>query len=308
METKKIIMGVISIAVAIIVLMSMIPIFTDAGASEDTFTNEGYARYSSIESSSEDEITITWDHTDPKNVTVGTEKVSLSQFNTWTSMVFGQDWTIRFTTSAQNNATSIQYLGPTSADYLAFSDTGTTDMTVTLDSGTFTITNGTTTKTATYTTAYYPENAGSMTMKKSDEVAYLKPDSSIVVANGITVVSGTGVGVYFDGTIEDGYEVSLYNRNVDTTTVSNVVSNYEEMSSYIDLVKLTTITLDMTPDGGTPTHATYSYFLVPYEVTAERSAHASPVEATLIGLIPLLMMVGIMLTAVGLFIAKYRKN
>ena len=60
METKKIVMGVISIAVAIIVLMSMIPIFTDAGKSEDTFDNSDSAFYFMKELESGD----SWTRTD----------------------------------------------------------------------------------------------------------------------------------------------------------------------------------------------------------------------------------------------------
>ena len=306
MNTKQIVTGVVALVVAIVITVSCaIPVISDSTQAEDTFTNEGYARYTSIESTDDTEITIFWDHTDPKNVVVGTDKISFSECSNWTSIVFGQDWTVRYATSSQNNDTNVQYIGPTNSDYVAGGTTLGYDVTIVLDSGTATITNGETTKTATYTTAYYPDNNGSMIMKKSDMSAYLLKDSSIVVANGNTTVGGVGVGVYFTGTVDDGYNMSLY-RNTNDTEVSNVVSNYNDVSGYLDLIKLTDITFDMTPDGGTATQATYSYFLVPYEVTAERAIHPDSTLSTIINVIPVLLIVSIIIGAVALFISNRR--
>lgn len=274
------------------------PVVSDATSTETKFVNEGYLRYTSIESDSAEEITVFWDHTDPKNIVVGENTLNLSTMNNWTSIVFGDDWAIRYVTSADAVGTTIQYIGPTNSAYMGASDTDTVDLTITLSAGTMSISNGTTTQTAAYTTAYYPDPNGTMTMKRSNESVYMLKDSSIIEANGTTNVAGVGVGVHFKGTIEDGYDFTLY-RNTNSTEVSNVVSNYEAVSGYENLVSLASITFDMTPAGENATQATYSYFLVPYEVTAEKSWHLDTMQIAMIGVIGTLGAIVLIAAAAG---------
>ena len=296
MDNKLI--GLIMAAVVGIIMIGalLMPVVNDASTTEKTFTNEGYARYTSITDDSADEISITWDHTDFTKFTVDSEVIDCSTMSQYTSIVFGDNWTVRFITNNFNYG-GIQYVGPAGSDYLSVDTAGTKDLTITLSSGTMTVTDGTTTKTVTYTTAYYPDNDGSMIMKKSDKIAYLLKDSSIINANGNTAVSGVTIGVRFDGTIADGYEFTLY-RNSNDCSVSNVVSNYVENDKYIDLVELSSITFDLTPDGGTATAATYSYFLVPYQVTAELSEHLDAGSIAILAALPVLLIAALVIFAV----------
>lgn len=302
MDPKRIVMLVVGASVMVLIFSAiLVPIINDATKTDETFTNDGYFRYSSIESTATDELTIKWEYTNPEYITVGTDTVKTSGFaSTWGSVIFGDDWTIRYNYS---DNTEIQYLGPTTDDYILASVSTERDLTITLSGGTATISNGTVTLTAPYTVAYYPDNNGSMIMKKSNEVAYLLKDSSIVIANGSTYVAGasTGLGVHFEGTITDGYDFTLY-RNPDSVEVSNVASNYTEEAKYVGLVKLSSITFDLTPDGGTSTAATYSYFLVPYEVTAELAVHPDSATNALLSAIPIIAMIGIVLAVVGVAI------
>ena len=298
METKKIVMGVISVAVAIVVLMSMIPIFTDAGASEDTFTNTGNGQYKYI--SSDDTYTLEWKYTDPTNVIVNGVKIEGVTGNDALAM---GDFTVRIWPNVNGYAQLI----------MADNETGITanvsdskDFSFSYSNGEITASNGTASKTFESTGFYaiVPEN-GTHTMKWNNQNAYINENTPLLVMGITSVGAQWNTGYMVEGTIND-YEVSQW-TGATTYTPTNVTDDSTKINGYKDLysIKQFQWTID---NSGTSQTVTYNYFLVPLEVTAERSVHASPVESTLIGLIPLLMMVGIMLTAVGLFIAKYRKN
>lgn len=305
METKKIVMGVISVAVAIIVLMSMIPIFTDAGASEDTFTNEGY--YNMVYAETDGDLTAFWDHTKPHQITINGTDVALPEnppsFNL--TIIAGDDWVVRY--AGGNN---ISVWGASGGAIGASVENGT-DITITASNGSMTATNTASTpdtKTLSYTSIYYVSDNGLYVMKDQNTRAYVLKDSPIH-AIGMTYIGApisTSVQCIFDGTVKDGITGEV-NRAGEGATITNIVLDSTSVSGYKDLYSIGSITATITNTSGSA-DVNYSVYMVPAEITAERSAHASPVEATLIGLIPLLMMVGIMLTAVGLFIAKYRKN
>ena len=297
---NKLIPIVITLVVGIILAGSVLmPVLNDATKTEQILTNEGFSRYAAIEATEESPIIITWDHTNPKYLTVGDDQINCSSLQSYTSIVFGDDWAIRYITAAGSTiTTTIQYIGPTASEYVQVTTAGTADLTITLEAGDMTITDGTTTNTADYTTAYYPNSNGSMIMKAANSSAYLLKDSSIINANGITQVGTVGVGVHFEGTVADGYEFTLY-RNSNNTEVTNVESNYVENKDYIGVIELTTVTFDMTPEEGDATAATYSYFLVPYQITAELSQHLTPGQIALMGAIPVLVIVALLVVAVG---------
>lgn len=312
METKKIVMGVISVAVAIVVLMSMIPIFTDAGASEDTYTNEGFFYANYLTSTSTD--TLTWDYADPTILTINDIDVDTSQWDSSyqnVTVAFSNKWFIRFALD-----TTVIYLYDvdtaisSSTDYC--SPSNEKNFSMVCASGTATITMGEEVYTETIAgdgLIITGENTGAYVMKKSSTNAYVLGDS-LVYGSGRTDralgTQGTSTNIMYKASVDDGAVLIGISPNTYEVTTTSVT--YSEVSNgHEDLYQLSKFTVGLT-DGENTGTLTYNQIFVPSEVHAERSVHASPVEATLIGLIPLLMMVGIMLTAVGLFIAKYRKN
>lgn len=294
MNLGKNVMMIVSLVVTVILALAvLVPVIQDSSASEDKFTNDGYARYTSIESSNDAEIEIFWDHTKPTKLTINDVEMDYNiPESLWISMVFGTDFSLRYINNG-GGSYGLQYVGPTNTDYITASTSDGTDMTITLNAGTITLVNTAAepvTKTLAYTTVYYPDSDGQWIMKNKDKSAYLLGDSSIVIANGIT----GSFGVYFTGTVEDGVDISIYRA---TATTDNVVMTYTTNNAYKELIQLDKVAFDVTIGGDTTT-ATYSYFLIPYEITAERSAHVSTVEASLLNVIPLLVVIGIFLGAV----------
>lgn len=311
METKKIVMGVISVAVAIIVLMSMIPIFTDAGASEDTYTNEGMLYATPL--NDESEYTIEWKYETPTTLTVNEDVFDLTAILSGTvyqgfTFLFTDEWMLRY----QADSSSILLIkvneAATTVDTASVSTEK--DLTVSISEGAAAITIGTTTY------DYVVDSDGLIitndedaeyVLKTSTDKAYVLGDSMIYGAGrtGRPFGAGTALSTLGKGSVDDGMtiEISPSSYSVDSSSINSV-----SVSGHESLYEVTDFSFVLNNGSGTTTTITYNQIFVPHEVTAERSVHASPVESTLIGLIPLLMMVGIMLTAVGLFIAKYRKN
>lgn len=299
MESKNLLTLAITLTVGIILAGSlMMPVISDATETQKTFTNDGYMRYTSIESTAENEITIEWDHSAPDILTIGEETIDLTKFDRETSILFGDNWSLRYLAAGD-----FQYIGDLNVDYLFVSKSGTDDLNITLDAGDVTLVSGTTTKTNTYTTAYYTDNDGTMIMKKANESAYLLKDSSIISANGITNVPGGSVGIRFTGTIKDGFDFTYY-RNSAGWSESNVVAHYEQIAKYTELVSLSNITFDLDATGQTTQGATYSYFLIPYEVTAQVAQPLSSGEIVILNALPILIIVALVVMAAGALYLK----
>ena len=96
---------------------------------------------------------------------------------------------------------------------------------------------------------------------------------------------------------DDGVTISVYDSTY-TFTVSDVTINAEEVSGYNDLYKFQSVTFTTTSGDGATTDCTYSVLVIPTSVTAERSVHVTPIEASLLGIIPLLVVIGIVIGAV----------
>lgn len=135
-----------------------------------------------------------------------------------------------------------------------------------------------------------------------NEAVYLNGDSEIL-ADGQSAIKTGQAGVFkITGNITDGFTVTPQTLGV---TVSDVVCNYEAVDGYIDLYEVTSITFTTVYDGETRAQ-TYSSYIVPAEVTAEKSVHATGVELTIIQILPVLVLVGVLMMIVTAFIANRR--
>ena len=110
--------------------------------------------------------------------------------------------------------------------------------------------------------------------------------------------------------MEDGITPVIWRPPTDTTsTITDVVVNAPADQDHIDLYKLTKV--DMTfhyvngDDSVTDTVLTYSYFLVPSEVTAERSVHFTDAGSSLLMVIPIMIIVAVILGILAMIYTRY---
>lgn len=302
MESKNLLTLAITLTVGIILAGSLLmPVINDATTTERTFTNDGYYRMAEI---GDEAITIAWDHTEPKQITVNDDVVDLSKVptNKVVTITVTDKTIIRYAPISSDTLIQVY----SSSGYYGAGVTAGTDMTITIEEGTLTADNGSgATISKTITNGYYASNDGKWTMKTDGESAFIHKDDSVIILAGNTTVGGATIGVYGNGTINDGLSI----ETVPTDSVSRVVTygdvtfNYTDVSDYLDLVKLSNCQFDITYNDTTAS-ATYSYFLVPYEVTAELSQHLSSGEIAIMNALPLLIITALVVMAAGALFLK----
>ena len=299
---NKLITLVITLVVGIILAGSLlVPVLNDVTTTEKTFANTGYYTYDPVV---EDTNTVlTWAKTAPDVITIGDNDVTMPEGNGSWTIVGSENFTLRY----YRNTTVSGVQMYSDVGYISVNTGSTADSaTMTVTASTLTVTDGTNTRTPTMGTHGFvlnPTGDGSLTLKYSDESAYMKGGSDIYLC-GTTMVIGSGtndfVGVFGYGTLDDGLTMSSFygKTSPNTVTIGDVTASYAPVNGYIDLYKLDKFTFPLTQNSATVT-ATYSYFVVPTEVTAELSQHLTPGQIALMGAIPVLVIVALLVVAVG---------
>lgn len=295
MNTK--IVGIsIAAVIGIIVLGSVLmPILDDATAKTDTFKNEGYFYLDKFE----DSYSFYWDSTTPNTFTVNGEDMTyLNDSGLAVSVVLGEKFAVRLA----NNNTSISFYG--NGSYVSTNAEKPT-FTLTLSDGTLTATNGTDTKTI----SSVPEifgivEEGNYVMKKTASTAYLNSGSQVIAdseiyASGQTYNGANNVWWHLEGTIDDMEYPDTFNSAL---TITDGAIHGQYNSSHDDLYELDNITFTVTTSTAVVYNVTASYFVVPAEVTAERSVHFTDGQNAILGAIPIMIIAAILLGIVALVI------
>lgn len=304
MEIKGYAVVLTAVTVAVIVFAATIPIFQAVGASEDTFFNDGVYYMHQIDSTA-DEITISYTKS-PYSIKYNDEDIDVSKLNPqkqYTMASAGTDWVIRMT----NNP----YVGIQGIGYgFTFGGINTDWTRATISNGTISITThregDPETTVSTITKAYtdmwiYSPNPTAQVMKSYTDKALVNSTSEFI-GIGATPVSVWNDIVKIEGTI-DNYNVDIIYPPGVTTTLANPTAVYDTVSGYNDLYNLEKLTFTIS-DGTSTVDATYSAFIVPACVSAERSAHADSATATMFNLMPLIIIAGLVIMAVAVFVRR----
>ena len=300
MNAKSIAMGVVAMVVAtVLVVTCAVPIITDSVATEDTFTNEGYFYLDKFT----DEYTFYWDRADPTTFTINGEDFTyLNDSGLAVSVVLGEKFAVRM----GNGNPDISFYG--NGSYVSTNAEKPT-FTLTLSSGTLTATNGTDTKQITSVSEIFSiVEKGDYVMKKSTSVAYLNSGSEIVAdseiyASGQTYNGANNIWWHLEGTIDNMEYPDTFNN---TLTITNESINGHYDNSHDDLYALNNLTFTATASNSVVYNVTASYFVVPAEVTAERTYHVDGPTGDILAVIPILMVLGIVIGAVALFLTNRR--
>lgn len=308
MDIKTISVAFVAIMVGAVAFGAMLPIFQDVTATEDTYTNDGYYRMSKI-TSTDDDVTIKWDYTKPYIFVVNGVDCELP-FGSTTGAIFpytimcSDTWGIRATIYNSGVTLDMVLFGNASGLIWYSSTTDGYNVTFTFSSGTFTAgRDGGSSTTQSYTTAYYLDKNGPLTMKKGTVSAYLNDDSPIFsTGRTSTIVSGVNMNINVQATIDDGATVSMIYPDTGYT-VTNESVNATPVNGHINLYSFDNVTFDISGEGGSGT-ATYGQVIVPYQVTAERTVQGSDGFNTIVNLIPLVIGMGLLLIAVWWFVVR----
>ncbi len=301
---NKLIQYAVMVAVGVLLFASLlVPMINEATATTDTLKNTGYYTMDKVESDAE--FILTWDYTEPNKIDIDGVKIDLTNAGLTPGKsytVFGSDnFVIRLTWGGLPYCQCF-----TPAAFYQASITTNSVFTATVSNGEITIVstdpNYTTPTTIDLTDKAYcinPNGDGAYVMKKDTESVYIETNTDIVVLDGITALSESAVGIYADGTINGDLNAVVFRG--DTTydvTFSDWTYDTSNVSGYIDLVNLEKVVFTATQNN-TDYTVTYSYFIVPAEVTAEKAIHADDSTRAIIGVIPVIVIVGLIAGIVG---------
>lgn len=311
MEIGKLPMAIVGITIAVIVCaVVLIPVVQESTQAYDTFTNDGFFHANYLNTESTD--VMTWDHTNPSVITINNVDIDTS---TWDSsynnvtLAFSNKWFIRFALD-----TTVIYLYdvdtvPSSATSYA-SPTNEKDFSMVCASGTATITIGTDEFVETIANdglIIASETTAPYVMKKSTTNAYVLGDS-LVYGSGRTDralgVASTSVNMMAKADVDDGCTLIGLSPNTYTVTTTEVTYTTVD-NGHDDLYQLKNFKIGLT-DGVNSGTVTYNQIFVPSSVTAERSVHPDQTTTQLINVIPILVIIGIVMLAVGTMI-YYRR-
>lgn len=165
---------------------------------------------------------------------------------------------------------------------------------------------------------YGADPDGNYLMTPYNSSVYMLGDSPIYATGVSEFTGGSRFIVHMEGTINDGVTVtvsSIRNGNALTDiSVTNVKINSAEVDGYKNLYKLTGITADVafTSQNGENDPVSesgsisYSSYVVPYKVTAEKSIHFTDNQNAIFAAIPVLV-IAALLIAVALLVIRSRQ-
>ena len=307
MNTK--IVGIsIAAVIGIIVLGSVLmPILDDATAVNEKFTNEGYYNMDLVEDNSS--TVIRWEKASPSIFTIDGESFDMSAFTSLNRSytIIGSD-TLVCRYYPQTTRTLVQVYTNTN-DYYAYSTQDTmTYVELSISNGTLTITSDKSdysSGTVSIGTECFVINPTGeyAVMKKATDPAYVLGDSPIRFIGVTGSSSANTFGTYGTGSIDDGMDLSvLYlGSSYTSVTFSDPTPTMTPVDGFKSLYSLDKYDFTATVDGSDQ-GVTYSYFIVPSEVTAEKAQHLSDNQNQLLAVIPLLIIVAILLGVVALVV------
>lgn len=292
---NKLIPLVLTLVVGIILTGSLLmPVLADTTETEHTFTNDGVFRMTD-----EDSYSITYDAQNLKFVVNG-EDYPFESFpqGRWT-LVSTDKFMFRFQAYA-NEGYGLFISDTNSTTAIANTET-TTPRTWTFANGVYTGYDGVTTRE--YTTESFRGFApdGDYIMTNGTDKPFVNGNSSIIIGHGLTMINSNNTPFYITGTVNNGVTVTTK----DTVTVDNVAVNTVKSSKYADCYTLNSITFDATLNN-TTVSATYDRIIVPYQVTVEVAEPLSDGEISLLNALPILIIIGLVMVAVGAIVVKNR--
>lgn len=306
--TNKIVVGLVGLTVMAVVFSAMLPIMGEVTSAEDTFMNEGYFTYDAV--NNDTDVTIIWDPTDPEKLSMGDKVLDMSVImpsNGNLTIIGSDSFSCRYYKNNTSNGVQTYGVGGFKA-YNTVNEVAPVTITV---SNTELAFDGAVDKTYTMGNRGFVINFngdGALSLKYPTETAYVKDDSDIYLC-GTTFVTGSGtndwVGVFGYGSIDDGITLSCFYGNTNDNVVSfgDPTINYVADTNYIDLYKISSVDFELIQNSAS-VDATYSYFVVPTEVTAEKAIHPDGPTTAILNMLPIIIGAGLLLGAIAFMIVK----
>lgn len=189
-------------------------------------------------------------------------------------------------------------------------NTGWDNADVVIGNGTITGTanDGAVTVNYTYDTVYIATNdKSSWIMTKPTNTTYIKGDSELIGMGLTGVKDGLNVDHYITCYVTVNDLEATVTTNSTSVTISDIVLNTVAVNGYIGLYEFNSVTFKATwtdTNGTAITDCTYNILIAPSTVTAEKAIHADANTASIVSMIPFILIMGIVLMFVGVVIVR----
>lgn len=291
---------IITLVVGVILTGALLgPVVADITTTEATFVNEG-AFY--VELDPTESYTVEYNYTEKPGVVVINGMDMDIPFSTGYTIMAIDNAILRL----QSGDLSIQYKGDN------YNIVGIDELNLTVANGSVSgtyktgLAGGTKTQawpTTTYNKCYIASPVDSELIMTQYNVPVMIDGDAEIFAFGQTRFNDDTLRlIKIEGTINNGVTVQILDRTTgeatEGATVTNLSINATEIDGYQNLYQLTSITF-VGADDDSSANVTYSAYIVPTEVTAERSQHLDAGQNALIGVIPIMVIVALLMIAVG---------
>lgn len=285
----------ITVVVSIIVLAGVLmPVLTDVTTTEETFKNVGYYNLTYTESES---ATFEWDYQYPRVLTVNGDSITLPEPSSADrTIICGDTFIVGY--SANSNGERLRFYDAEHA--LTANVSGSSVLSLSCESGSYSVTVGTTTYEGTYTELFFIDTGGAYVLKESDSPAYVNGDSKITLMDWTSVGAAT-VGIRIVGTIDDGLTFDTF-RGEDLTFSNEKVESSKD-ADFKDLYTVDGLSFTIS-DGTNTKNKEFTAYIVPAEVTAEKAVHLSDNQIALMDAIPVLVVIAILMGVVAVILAR----
>lgn len=295
MDTKELTAILVVAMVGCVIVAGFMPVLNETVESDTTFTNKGYFYMDKITDSTVRTIVV--DSTDLNTILVDNVAVSNGSTGIGATIVCSDNWLIRTTNAGAQVFTSSGAGAGTSSSQPI--------MTITIEAGQVEVT-ASSTQTLTFTEGFAITNQKSdWVMKSANASAYMVAGSDIVdselTAMGRSSAGGNNaIGIRITGTVLD-VDISEFTNT--SVVFGEPTINAVAIDGYNGLYQLTDIQFTGTINDNT-SNVTYNRFIVPAEVTAEKAIHADDNTASIISMVPFILIMGIVLMFIGVVLVR----
>lgn len=290
MGNNNLVGAIVGVTMSILILaLILMPAITDTVKTTETLDNSNFARY------------------DMKELETG---------DVWT--LSGYDWSYdsEFLTNKTNDGYSLVL-----ADTLVLNEDGSSRGSYNSNSvSSFTIASDTAlnvnSASVTYSKGYGAVQSGDLILKDHGSEAFILKDTELWSSGSVYLSSDSSSLVFFtlSGNIEDGFTVTAVkgqNSTVTDITTEVVSVNAVAVDGYKDTYAITSVDVEISgtwADTSVSKERTVSDFIMPKTVTAELSNHLGTAEVSLMNSIPILLIMGILIGAVGAIFIRRRSD
>lgn len=308
LDIKKMVMGVVTMVIAVVLVVTFaVPVLSESTQTTDTFTNDDY--YCMMDKlSSSSSHTITWANETKDKITID----NVDFYPDWSgSPIIYADGNNLIRCTATTGGYYLNIVGSSTANGVGSSSDLSATITIAEGTTTYehTTSGGTTSSvTSTFDSGYciIPGDDGEYVLAKSSATKYILGDTEIFTMGYATISSAWQNVFSLSGTINDGITVTFVSSTLgNDQTITSSEPSYTEEDSHINLYSYSKTNFTASVNGVTK-DLSLGNTIVPYEVTAERTIHPDSTVIAIISIIPVLLILSILISAVYLFITTRR--